>query len=377
MKYDCEIIRDLLPLYAEEIASPASTAMVRAHLEECPDCARLLAQMQRPVPVRAETAAPLQKLKKTLWKSAWVTALAVCAVTAVCVGGGYGLYNHTTPVTLEQAALWPFVTQMEGKVYVVETQGRNVRLEVCPEVGFGGMNAVRAVEITGFRRGVDRLLHLAGAGTPPGIPRPCCGRTRPLRSAVWTGDLSASGTDVRLSGDLDERHHPHRRYPQGGWGRKRGFCGCGDRRADRGRQVSRHGAGPGLSALLPGCGAVSAGLTGSESLAEELRQEAFFTRCGSWISCRRSRMSGPGCLRWPATAGSRSPQQIFRWNGAPSARAGCWRSGQRIRRRRLRCISACISCRSRIKRCSACGCSGSCPLSGSEPCLATMRPGPG
>lgn len=166
MKYDCEIIRDLLPLYAEEIASPASTAMVRAHLEECPDCARLLAQMQRPVPVRAETAAPLQKLKKTLWKKRLVTALAVCAVTAVCVGGGYGLYNHTTPVTLEQAALWPFVTQMEGeKVYVVETQGRNVRLEVCPEVGFGGMNAVRAVEITGFRRGVDRLLHLVGADT--------------------------------------------------------------------------------------------------------------------------------------------------------------------------------------------------------------------
>ena len=166
MKYDCEIIRDLLPLYAEEIASPASTDMVRAHLEECPDCARLLAQMQRPVPVRAETAAPLQKLKKTLWKKRLVTALAVCAVTAVCVGGGYGLYNHTTPVTLEQAALWPFVTQMEGeKVYVVETQGRNVRLEVCPEVGFGGLNAVRAVEITGFRRGVDRLLHLVGADT--------------------------------------------------------------------------------------------------------------------------------------------------------------------------------------------------------------------
>ena len=87
MKYDCEIVGSAA-LYAEEIASPASTAMVRAHLEECPDCARLLAQMQRPVPVRAETAAPLQKLKKTLWKKRLVTALAVCAVTAVCVGGG-------------------------------------------------------------------------------------------------------------------------------------------------------------------------------------------------------------------------------------------------------------------------------------------------
>ena len=66
MKYDCEIIRDLLPLYAEEIASPASTAMVRAHLEECPDCARLLAQMQRPVPVRAETRRHFLQLKSTV-----------------------------------------------------------------------------------------------------------------------------------------------------------------------------------------------------------------------------------------------------------------------------------------------------------------------
>lgn len=238
MKYDCEIIRDLLPLYAEEIASPASTAMVRAHLEECPDCARLLAQMQRPVPVRAETAAPLQKLKKTLWKKRLVTALAVCAVTAVCVGGGYGLYNHTTPVTLEQAALWPFVTQMEGeKVYVVETQGRNVRLEVCPEVGFGGMNAVRAVEITGFRRGVDRLLHLVGADT-------ALDTQAVLRQDQAIEIRCLDGVTYCFRGQMYDYREiwmngitPHRRYPQGGSGRKRGFCGCGDRRADRGRQV--------------------------------------------------------------------------------------------------------------------------------------------
>lgn len=168
MKYDCAIIRDLLPLYAEEMVSPASAALVREHLEECPDCARLLAQMQRPVPVRAEpeAAAPLRKLKKTLHRRGLAAALAVCLVTAVCVGGGFALYHHTDPVTLKQAALWPSVTRVEGEmVYVVEAQGRNVRLEVCPEMGFGGLNAVRAVEITSFRQGVDRLLGLAGADT--------------------------------------------------------------------------------------------------------------------------------------------------------------------------------------------------------------------
>ena len=30
MKLDCEVIRDLLPLYAEHMASPASTALVKS-----------------------------------------------------------------------------------------------------------------------------------------------------------------------------------------------------------------------------------------------------------------------------------------------------------------------------------------------------------
>lgn len=38
MKHNCEIVRDLLPLYAEQIASPASTALVEEHLAECPAC---------------------------------------------------------------------------------------------------------------------------------------------------------------------------------------------------------------------------------------------------------------------------------------------------------------------------------------------------
>ena len=38
MKLSCEIVQDLLPLYADELCSPGSRAAVEAHLKECPAC---------------------------------------------------------------------------------------------------------------------------------------------------------------------------------------------------------------------------------------------------------------------------------------------------------------------------------------------------
>ena len=35
----CEVIRDLLPLYQDELCSPVTAELVRQHLAECPDCA--------------------------------------------------------------------------------------------------------------------------------------------------------------------------------------------------------------------------------------------------------------------------------------------------------------------------------------------------
>lgn len=38
MKYDCDVIRDLLPLYADNACSEISRRMVEDHLQECPAC---------------------------------------------------------------------------------------------------------------------------------------------------------------------------------------------------------------------------------------------------------------------------------------------------------------------------------------------------
>ena len=46
MKYSCEVIRDLLPLYLDDVASPASRQMVEEHLEECTGCQSVLSRLQ-------------------------------------------------------------------------------------------------------------------------------------------------------------------------------------------------------------------------------------------------------------------------------------------------------------------------------------------
>ena len=46
MKMDCEVIRDLLPLYADNACSEKSRGMVEEHLQECPACGSLLKQLK-------------------------------------------------------------------------------------------------------------------------------------------------------------------------------------------------------------------------------------------------------------------------------------------------------------------------------------------
>ena len=71
MKLECDVIRDLLPLYAEKLASPASSALVEQHLAACPACRAELEKLREPVEVQTEPqpdmdAAPLKRLKKAL-----------------------------------------------------------------------------------------------------------------------------------------------------------------------------------------------------------------------------------------------------------------------------------------------------------------------
>ena len=46
MKKECEIVRDILPLYVDGVCSDASREIIVDHLKECPDCSAYLEQIR-------------------------------------------------------------------------------------------------------------------------------------------------------------------------------------------------------------------------------------------------------------------------------------------------------------------------------------------
>ena len=51
MKYDCDLICDLLPLYIDDACSKASAEAVREHLSECESCSGIYNDMKKSDPV--------------------------------------------------------------------------------------------------------------------------------------------------------------------------------------------------------------------------------------------------------------------------------------------------------------------------------------
>ena len=135
MKYNCEVIRDLLPLYAEHIASPASAGMVEEHLAECPACCAELEQMEKPVPVQPEKEpdAPLKTIKiaitrRQLRTAAWAAAAAL--ILAVLVSFTHYAYTAYDKVSFLDARLQAHyeLAQNGDKGWVLEARGEDVYL---------------------------------------------------------------------------------------------------------------------------------------------------------------------------------------------------------------------------------------------------------
>ena len=98
MKIDCDIIKDLLPLYAEGLVSEKSRRAIEEHLEGCEECKKIYREMREPKPQIPYNRAPAESFqnyvkkekRKLRIKTAAVTACIVLAVVLVrlfLVGG--------------------------------------------------------------------------------------------------------------------------------------------------------------------------------------------------------------------------------------------------------------------------------------------------
>jgi hypothetical protein len=94
MKQACSVVRDLLPLYLEDMVSEETGAFVKEHLESCPDCAAELEGMKGSPTVQplrdetrsaldAEVSKSMKAVRQRFRKKAYGVAAVISAVVLV------------------------------------------------------------------------------------------------------------------------------------------------------------------------------------------------------------------------------------------------------------------------------------------------------
>ena len=93
MSNQCNLIKDILPLYVEDMVSTDTQEFVNAHLEHCAECRAELERMRGPakfVPDIDTDIVPLKRIKKDLFirrlQTIFFTAIIACAVVMIVFG---------------------------------------------------------------------------------------------------------------------------------------------------------------------------------------------------------------------------------------------------------------------------------------------------
>lgn len=109
MKLPCYLVRDLLPLYKDEVCESETAADLRAHLDNCPDCRALWEKMQTDAPLERdadkaraqEQADALRRVRKDQRKKRMLTVVAAVLTTLCAIMLGlralYAYADHTCP----------------------------------------------------------------------------------------------------------------------------------------------------------------------------------------------------------------------------------------------------------------------------------------
>ena len=88
MNKQCEIVQDLLPLYVDGACSESSTAMVKEHLESCPECKSLYEKLCSDTgegTLKAEMVGVVAKHEKKVKKRRLLTIVASVVLTIVLI----------------------------------------------------------------------------------------------------------------------------------------------------------------------------------------------------------------------------------------------------------------------------------------------------
>lgn len=104
MNVSCDVIRDLLPLYAEDMVSQDSKKLVEAHLCECDPCTKELAELKKTAKVSVEVeTTSLKRVGDTIRRRRILAVLTVVLLLVTLGMSGVMLLDARIYLTAEQA----------------------------------------------------------------------------------------------------------------------------------------------------------------------------------------------------------------------------------------------------------------------------------
>ncbi len=89
MRVDCDVIRDLLPLYAENMVSDKSRELIVSHFDECEECRKQYEAMSEPEPKAEFSKEPAESFQKYVRKSKFRHGVKIALITAAIVAAAF------------------------------------------------------------------------------------------------------------------------------------------------------------------------------------------------------------------------------------------------------------------------------------------------
>lgn len=180
-KWECGLIQDVLPLYADEVCSDSTTRAVQEHLAECESCRRLLQGLQQTeltaARLDADTIDGMKKVRKKLKRQ----QLAGILLTAVLLLLGINGFSGSRPVSAIVYAVIYVVCL--GGIYETGTDMRERKKGVATDRALTAVSVAVSVAALGlFVTAVAQIT--SGSTKVLGVAPEQCG---PFLVKLWAG----------------------------------------------------------------------------------------------------------------------------------------------------------------------------------------------
>lgn len=109
MNNECDIVRDLLPLYLDDVCSDASRKFIETHLKNCEKCNaefNIMSEVSKEANNKKEEKNAFKNFSKSMKKKTVYKAMTITLASLLVIGGGYqGIYAHESIMKYEKGLI--------------------------------------------------------------------------------------------------------------------------------------------------------------------------------------------------------------------------------------------------------------------------------